>query len=152
MHQQAITVFGVFVMKTVLALISGVFGFVLFRMLGDTSEARLAVAFGLLVTIVPCGIIGFIAAKVLSKRIEPDGDFADIASWTSLVLWLFPPFGIIAGTVIYEWSEHSKLRNLRFQILAAFCILVSVANAAYGARNAAASSIERQLATQVVKR
>jgi hypothetical protein len=120
-------------MKNSLSLLGGLYGALIYWMLGDSVDARLAGAFGLMVLFVPCAVAGWIIGVVSKRYIDIDGNGADIFSWTILALWIFPPFGIISSSIVSTWSKSSE-REMRYFVVSGIALAAALTNAAMGVR------------------
>lgn len=126
------------------AMLLGALGYFL---LGNTLEARISGLIAVLIWLLPCAIAGWLIGLLTSKRVDLDGLGADIFSWTPLVLWIFPPLGIVGSTVVNTWAKHSS-RQFRYSVVSSIAMLAAMVNLGWGVRTTIATeACERGLSS-----
>lgn len=119
-------------MRSFLYVVSGIFGFFGFNLLGSNLQERLSVGLGIMIVLIPATFIGWLIAKFCKGKIDPDGDRAHIFAWTNLVFWIFPAFGFVAAQFTYGLADETEDHAVEYLLLSSFGVLASVVNCALG--------------------
>jgi hypothetical protein len=115
------------------AIVGGLTFFTLY--VADVPKPTLYIATAVLAVVTA---VGWVAGRLLSKRLDSDGKFAQILCYSQLVTWLFPALGCCLAMVTWELAEGSASHALRMRVLS---MVGSIASVTYGAVGIYAATI-----------